>query len=109
MCEYDNCTQENQKYYILLIITDGNCDDMEDTIDEIVRGTTLPLSIIIVGVGDEDFSAMIRLDADTVPLYSQKHRKQMERLIISKSYLIYLTEILYNLSHLENIMEILVN
>ena len=79
MCDYDNCTQEDQKYYILLIITDGNINDMEDTIDQIVRGTTLPLSIIIVGVGDEDFSEMIRLDADTVPLYSQKYGKQMER------------------------------
>lgn len=31
---------------------------MEATITEIVRGSGLPLSIIIVGVGNEDFSAM---------------------------------------------------
>ena len=46
------------KYYILLIITDGLINDMESTIDQIVRATSLPLSIIIVGVGNEDFSAM---------------------------------------------------
>ncbi len=46
------------KYYILLIITDGLINDMEDTTDEIVRASGLPISIIIVGVGDEDFTSM---------------------------------------------------
>jgi hypothetical protein len=31
---------------------------MKDTIDEIVRGSALPLSIVIVGVGSADFSNM---------------------------------------------------
>jgi hypothetical protein len=35
-----------------------------------VRGSELPLSIIIVGVGHADFSKMDELDADEVPLYS---------------------------------------
>ena len=43
---------------------------MDATIDQIVRGSSLPLSIIIVGVGGEDFSAMEVLDADDKPLYS---------------------------------------
>lgn len=46
------------KYYILLIITDGLINDMPETTDEIVRASGLPLSIIIVGVGDEDFGPM---------------------------------------------------
>lgn len=46
------------KYYIFLILTDGLINDMEATIDEIVRATSLPISIIIVGVGNEDFSSM---------------------------------------------------
>ena len=33
--------------------------DMYDAIDRIVKASTLPLSIIIVGVGDADFSAMV--------------------------------------------------
>lgn len=61
----------------MLIITDGQITDMQDTIDEIVYGTELPLSIIIVGVGSADFSAMDELDADEVPLYSKKYKKQM--------------------------------
>jgi hypothetical protein len=42
----------------LLILTDGLINDMDETTDEIVRATSLPISIIIVGVGAEDFSAM---------------------------------------------------
>ena len=62
---------------IHLIITDGIINDMQKTIDEIVRGSELPLSIIIVGVGDADFSSMDVLDADDEPLYSKKYKKYM--------------------------------
>ena len=55
---------------------------MQQTIDEIVRGSSLPLSIIIVGVGEEDFSSMDTLDADETPLYSNKFKKYMERDIV---------------------------
>jgi hypothetical protein len=35
-----------------------------------VEGSKLPLSILIVGLGDEDFSKMDVLDGDDVPLKS---------------------------------------
>lgn len=35
--------------------------DMEDTVEEVIKATSLPLSIIIVGVGSADFSKMERL------------------------------------------------
>lgn len=44
---------------------------MQNTITEIVRGSVLPLSIIIVGIGDADFEQMDMLDADTNPLFSK--------------------------------------
>jgi hypothetical protein len=47
---------------------------MQATVDEIVRGSSLPLSIIIVGVGKADFSSMDLLDADELPLYSAKYQ-----------------------------------
>jgi vacuolar-type H+-ATPase subunit F/Vma7 len=75
-------SQQNQKYFILLLITDGVINDLQKTIDEVVRGSSLPLSIIIVGVGNEDFSSMEVLDADNEPLYSQTYKKQMERDIV---------------------------
>jgi len=82
MAEGAEVSQHNQKYQILLIITDGIINDMKQTIDEIVRGSALPLSIIIVGVGDADFSSMDVLDADDDPLYSQKYKKYMSSDIV---------------------------
>lgn len=60
--------QDGSQYFILLIITDGVITDMIQTKQAIIRASSLPMSIIIVGVGTADFSAMDELDADTVPL-----------------------------------------
>lgn len=60
-----------------MILTDGIINDLQKTIDEIVRGSQLPMSIIIVGIGDADFSEMEFLDADEKPLYSYKSSKFM--------------------------------
>eukprot|EP00238_Polyblepharides_amylifera_P014822 CAMPEP_0196575026 /NCGR_PEP_ID=MMETSP1081-20130531/4603_1 /TAXON_ID=36882 /ORGANISM="Pyramimonas amylifera, Strain CCMP720" /LENGTH=147 /DNA_ID=CAMNT_0041893207 /DNA_START=305 /DNA_END=748 /DNA_ORIENTATION=- len=54
----------SQKYTILLIITDGAIMDLPATISEIVKATELPLSIVIIGVGNADFSTMEMLDGD---------------------------------------------
>ena len=51
-------------YFVLLIITDGIITDMDATKSAIIDASNLPLSIIIVGVGNEDFSAMEELDSD---------------------------------------------
>ena len=51
-------------YFILLIITDGIITDLAETKKAIIAASTLPLSIIIVGVGSEDFQAMEELDSD---------------------------------------------
>ncbi|CAN9506504.1 unnamed protein product [Ophioblennius macclurei] len=52
------------QYYVLLIITDGVITDMDLTRTAIVQASRLPMSIIIVGVGEADFSAMEFLDSD---------------------------------------------
>ncbi|KAL6576117.1 Protein BONZAI 3 [Orobanche hederae] len=52
------------KYYVLLIITDGVVSDLQETINSVVRASDLPLSILIVGVGNADFKEMEILDAD---------------------------------------------
>jgi len=76
------CSQEAQTYNIFLIITDGVINDMQRSIDSIVDATRLPLSIIIVGVGDADFNNMETLDADEVPLKHSRTGKVMERDIV---------------------------
>ncbi|XP_064611987.1 copine-4-like isoform X2 [Liolophura sinensis] len=51
-------------YFILLLLTDGVLSDMGNTRQAIVRASSLPMSLIIVGVGDADFSDMNMLDGD---------------------------------------------
>ena len=51
-----------------MILTDGIITDMRDTVNSIVEGSKLPLSIIIIGIGDADFSNMDLLDGDEKPL-----------------------------------------
>jgi hypothetical protein len=58
------CTQEKQVYHVLVIVTDGCINDMKATTDVIVELANHPVSIIIVGVGNEDFSKMVKLDGD---------------------------------------------
>ncbi|GJM85109.1 hypothetical protein PR202_ga01532 [Eleusine coracana subsp. coracana] len=47
-----------QKYFILLILTDGVVTDFQETIDAIIKASDFPLSIIVVGVGGADFKEM---------------------------------------------------
>ncbi|XP_017293335.1 copine-3 isoform X2 [Kryptolebias marmoratus] len=56
--------QTASQYFVLLIITDGVITDMDQTRSAIVNASRLPMSIIIVGVGGADFSAMEFLDGD---------------------------------------------
>ncbi|VDI40200.1 Hypothetical predicted protein [Mytilus galloprovincialis] len=62
--------QDGSNYHVLLIITDGVITDMEQTKNAIVQASRLPMSIIIVGVGDADFEAMNILDGDDVRVSS---------------------------------------
>ena len=69
------------EYQILMILTDGVINDMQETIDALVEGSFLPLSVIIIGIGDADFSNMDILDGDDVPLISSKGVKRMRDLV----------------------------
>eukprot|EP00478_Filoreta_tenera_P000314 GABV01000314.1.p1 GENE.GABV01000314.1~~GABV01000314.1.p1 ORF type:complete len:367 (+),score=115.60 GABV01000314.1:230-1330(+) len=66
-------TATDQHYRVLLILTDGIINDLNQTIDAIVEASFLPLSIVIVGVGNADFSAMNFLDSDDKVLESSKN------------------------------------
>jgi hypothetical protein len=55
-------SQGKQSYKTLLILTDGAVTDVEATKRAIQNASDAPLSIIIVGIGDADFSAMQFLD-----------------------------------------------
>ncbi|CAM9698823.1 unnamed protein product [Chrysoparadoxa australica] len=54
----------HQQYWTLMIITDGVINDMSNTMDALVAAADLPFSVIIVGVGQQDFTNMEQLDGD---------------------------------------------
>lgn len=56
--------QGDMVYQILLILTDGEIHDMSKVKKMLVDSSPLPTSVIIVGVGDEDFELMTELDSD---------------------------------------------
>jgi len=79
----DNIRAQNNplKYHILLILTDGIILDMQETIDALVEGSFLPLSVIIIGIGNDHFQEMVVLDGDDVPLVSSSGVKRMRDLV----------------------------
>ncbi|KAL6048086.1 Copine IVb [Balamuthia mandrillaris] len=76
----DSVNKKQLSYYILLILTDGVISDMPATTRAIVEASSLPLSIVIVGIGNADFSKMEVLDADDKPLVHKG--RPMERDIV---------------------------
>jgi hypothetical protein len=52
----------HQAYTVLLILTDGAVSDINWTAQGLDRAMDSPLSIVIVGIGNEDFGAMQFLD-----------------------------------------------
>jgi len=64
-----------------MILTDGIIVDMNQTIDALVEASFLPISVIIIGIGNADFSNMNTLDADEIPLTNSKGVKACRDLV----------------------------
>ena len=71
---YVNQFKGQPVYQILLLLTDGMITDMDQTKAAIVDLSSLPCSIIIIGVGNADFSSMDELDGDGGPLRDDRGR-----------------------------------
>jgi hypothetical protein len=67
-----------ENYTVLLILTDGAIHDMAMTKSLIVDASVLPMSIIIVGIGNADFENMVELDCDAGMLTDERGRKMRE-------------------------------
>ena len=77
VARYSKLSRKN-RYTILTILTDGKCHDMQDTINELLQAADLPLSIIIVGLGQSDFKKMEILDGDKGLLNSKGEKAERD-------------------------------
>lgn len=68
-------------YNILLILSDGDLHDYQETVDAIVAASYLPISILIIGIGYENFLQLKKLDGDQV-LLVDSHNKKSARDIV---------------------------
>ncbi|VDN59340.1 unnamed protein product [Dracunculus medinensis] len=61
----ENTRKRNQaslpQYFVLIIITPGSVDDLRETIQAIIFASKAPLSIVFVGIGNNDFSEIEKL------------------------------------------------
>lgn len=67
--------KDSKMYFVAMIVTDGEIHDMAETITEIayLSKNNLPISFVIIGVGNEDFSNMVRLDGDELAIEAGAH------------------------------------
>lgn len=70
LSSFEENSEDHQHYVILLIFTNGLLQDYQSTVDEIIAANNAPLSIIFVGIGDNDFTTLENLDADKKELIS---------------------------------------
>ena len=83
-CEISSSTDRKVVYHVLLMLTDGVIDDMVDTRNNIACNLHRPMSIIIIGIGDEDFRQMEELDCDQVKsksLFNPEQRKDIVQFV----------------------------
>lgn len=66
---------------ILFILTDGEIHDRAEVIDLLVQCNTLPISIIIVGIGEGDFAIMHELDDDNCQMTDSRGNRTQRDLV----------------------------
>ena len=69
------------EYHVLMILTTGVIDDLQETINLIVEASELPLSIIIIGIGNGNFENMEKLDGDESLLISSSGKKRIRDIV----------------------------
>jgi len=62
--EQEAAREDDQlSYTILLLLTAGNVEDLKETKKHLINASNEPLSVVIIGIGDADFSGMEFLDS----------------------------------------------
>ena len=79
--ENENNPEYIDHYFILMILTNGIINDLQETIDILIDCSYIPLSVIIIGIGNGDFANMVKLDGDEELLVSSKGETRKRDLV----------------------------
>ncbi|CAL8074659.1 unnamed protein product [Orchesella dallaii] len=74
-------SSSTEKYFVLFLLTDGVVCDPDTTRDALVEASNTPMSVIIIGIGDEDFTAMDKMDSDEKLLKSRSNKKAVRDIV----------------------------
>ena len=74
-------TLDKYFYTVLVIITASSISDMDETVKAVVEASVLPLSIIIVGVGNARFEDAVYLDSDAARLKDSSGRTAVRDIV----------------------------
>ena len=80
-CNYNAASPNSIVTYVIIIITDGNCHDMEETKRLLVSLSRMPFSAVVIGVGDGDFEKMELLDADDEVLADEEGNEAIRDIV----------------------------
>ncbi|KAI6662043.1 Copine-8-like [Oopsacas minuta] len=73
-------------YTILLLLTDGAFSDLSQAVDCIVSASQYPISLVIIGIGNDEFVGMQVLDADKSRLMDSKGKSALRDIVQFVSY-----------------------
>lgn len=77
-----NNFKRKNNYFVLTILTDGQITDQTETIDAIVEASySMPLSVVIIGIGKGPFGLMETLDSDDTKLVSSKGKPMKKDIV----------------------------
>eukprot|EP00931_Biecheleriopsis_adriatica_P062526 TRINITY_DN37704_c0_g1_i1.p1 TRINITY_DN37704_c0_g1~~TRINITY_DN37704_c0_g1_i1.p1 ORF type:complete len:1138 (-),score=218.32 TRINITY_DN37704_c0_g1_i1:32-3445(-) len=68
----------DMKFFVMVILTDGEIEDQEQTVQELKACIDLPVSIIFVGIGNADFSFLKELEREMRSLFPKKDKKDKD-------------------------------
>ena len=78
--------EDHLSYTILLILTAGNVEDVQATKNRLIAASKEPLSVVILGIGDADFSGMEFLDSFDAEIESGRDITKFVQFNDYKSY-----------------------
>ena len=86
--EIEMITGENNLliYHVLMILTSGSLTDLDETIDAVIEASYLPFSLIIIGIGNGDFTKMMKFDINAIPSNGKQRLRDCVKFVTFNAY-----------------------